>query len=308
MNLERYEIFCTVVATGNILKASEQLYISQPAVSRAIKQLENEIGCLLFVRSSRGVRLTNQGEILFKYAKQALTSLKLGEKKVSEYENLDFGEIIVGVSDTLCKYYLTPFLGIFNNKYPNIKIQIRCHNTPETVKLLKDGLVDLAIVTSPLIATSTFVSEENLSLLPIMQIQDSLVVGKKFKHLSHKKHHLSEVVSYPTILLTSNSNSRLFINDYFKKNSVSFEPSFELGNFDLLSHFAKNDFGIACVIKNFIIDDLEEGRLFEVNLYEKIPPRNACIAQLNVTEPSPAAKELIKMMTSDSIISLSKSP
>lgn len=292
MNLELYKIFCCVVSTGNILKASEQLYISQPAVSRAIKQLENDIGCQLFVRSSRGVKLTKQGEILYKYAKQALTFLRTGEKKVSEYENLNYGEVIVGVSDTLCKYYLTPYLDKFNNKYPNIRIQIKCHNTPETVKLLKDGLIDLAIVTSPL-------NEESITLLPVLQIQDCFVAGEKYKHLSQKKHHLWEIISYPIILLTNTSNSRLFINDYFRNNSVIFEPAFELGNFDLLSHFARNNFGIACVIKNFINDDLEQGKLFEIELFEKIPPRSACIAMLNNTEPSPAAKELIRMMASD---------
>jgi LysR family cyn operon transcriptional activator len=292
MNLELYKIFCCVVSTGNILKASEQLYISQPAVSRAIKQLENDIGCRLFIRSSRGVKLTNQGEILYKYAKQALTFLRIGEKKVYEYENLNYGEVVVGVSDTLCKFFLTPYLGEFNNKYPNIRIQIRCHNTPETIKLLKDSLIDLALVTSPL-------KEESITFLPVFPIQDCFVVGEKYKFLSQKKQHLWEIISYPIILLTNTSNSRLFINNYFRDNSVVFEPAFELGNFDLLSHFAKNNFGIACVIKNFICDDLEQGKLYEIDLFEKIPPRIACIAMLNNTEPSPAAKELIKMLYSD---------
>lgn len=294
MNLELYKIFCCVVTTGNILKASELLYISQPAVSRAIKQLEDDIGCQLFVRSSRGVRLTNQGEILYKYAKQAITFLKVGEKKVSEYENLNYGEVVVGVSDTLCKYYLTPYLNTFNNKYPNIRIHIKCHNTPETVKLLKEGQVDLAIITSPQ-------NRENLTLLPVLQIQDCFIVGEKYRFLSQKKHHLWEITSYPIILLTNISNSRLFINDYFQNNSVVLEPAFELGNFDLLAHFARNNFGIACVMKNFINEDLEVGRLFEIELFEKIPPRNVCIAMLNGSEPSPAARELTKMMSFSSI-------
>src|SRR5690606_15488496 len=109
---------------------------------------------------------------------------------------LNFGEVVVGVSDTLCKYYLTPYLNKFNNKYPNIKIHIKCHNTPETVKLLKDGLIDLAIVTSPL-------KEENITLLPVLQIQDCFVAGEKYKFLAQKRHHLREIISYPIILLTN---------------------------------------------------------------------------------------------------------
>jgi hypothetical protein len=99
--------------------------------------------------------------------------------------------------------------------------------------------------------------------------------------------------SYNFLLPTSFS----IFNDYFQKSSVVFEPAFELGNFDLLSHFAKNNFGIACVIKNFTSEDFEFGRLFEIELFEKIPPREVCIAQLNSTDPSPAAKELMRLMT-----------
>jgi DNA-binding transcriptional LysR family regulator len=91
--------------------------------------------------------------------------------------------------------------------------------------------------------------------------------------------------------------SRLYINNYFESNSIVFTPAFELGNFDLLTHFAKNNFGIACVVKNFVKEDLRQGLLYEVDLYEKIPARDACIAQLNGNDPSPAAKELIKLLS-----------
>lgn len=253
--------------------------------------MESEIGFQLFLRSSRGVRLTKHGEILYKYADQALSLIKTGEKKIREYENLEYGEIVVGVSDTLCKYYLTPFLNSFNNKYPNIRIQVRCHNTPETVKLLKEGHIDLAIVTSPLI-------EEKLTLLPVLQIQDCFVAGEKYKSLSERKRHIREITSYPIMLLTRSSNSRLFIDQYFRSNSVVFEPALELGNYDLLAHFARNNFGIACVMKNFIKDDLAQGRLFEIELFEKIPPRSACVATISNADPSPAARELIQMLSS----------
>lgn len=289
MNIELYRIFCCVVSTGNILKASELLYISQPAVSRAIMQLEDEIGCKLFIRSSRGVRLTNQGEILYKYAGQALKLLKAGEKKVAEYENLNYGDVTVGVSDTLCKYYLTPYLTDFNTRYPNVKIHIKCQNTPETLKLLKEGLVDISIVTDPI--------EDGLIRIPVLQIQDCFVTGEKFKQLSENPHHINDLIAFPIMLLTRSCNSRTYIDDYFNKYQVEFEPAFGLGNFDLLVHFAKNNLGIACAIRNFIADELKDGRLFEVRTHEKIPPRNASIAMLKGTEPSPAASELIKMMS-----------
>ena len=153
-----HPVTCRVARCHSIMRTFLFAHYSLfKAVNHLKLYLENDIVCQLFVRSSRGVKLTKQGEILYKYAKQALTFIRTGEKKVSEYENLNYGEVIVGVSDTLCKYYLTPYLEKFNNKYPNIRIQIKCHNTPEKVKLLKDGLIDLALVTSPLQNTVTFI-------------------------------------------------------------------------------------------------------------------------------------------------------
>lgn len=287
MNLELYKAFYYVAKTKNISKASEQLYITQPAVSRTIKQLEESLGCSLFFRNSKGVELTKEGEVLFKYIEQAFNFISSGERKITDIKELRTGEIKLGASDTICKYYLVPYLKLFKTYYPEIKVNVTCPTTPQIVNLLKSGKIDFGIVNMPLY-------DDQLEFKEIMKIQDCFIAGQKYKHLSGTKRHINEICKHPMLLLEKNSNTRTYIDKYFERNSISVTPDFELGNIDQLIHFAKYDFGIACVIENFVEDILNESTLYKINLIEKIPPRSMSAAWLKNVPLTAAAKELIK--------------
>lgn len=289
MNLELYKFFYHVAKAGNVSKASEQLYVTQPAVSRAIKQLEDELRCQLFFRSSKGVKLTQEGEVLFQNVEQAFNFISSGEKKVSDIKNLQIGEVKIGASDTLCKYYLAPFLKLFKTCYPAINVIITCPNTHEIVRLIKAGEIDFGLVNMPL-------QDEQLEFKHIMDIQDCFIAGQKYKHLSGSKRHIRNIASYPMLLLEKTSNTRMYIDQYFEKNSIIVKPDFEFPNIDLLIHFAKYDFGIACVIENFVVDILENNPLYKIDLIEKIPPRSMSAAWLKNIPLTAAAKELIKYL------------
>lgn len=292
MNLELYRFFYFVAKFGNISKASEHLYVTQPAVSRAIKQLEDSLECLLFFRTSKGVQLTQEGKVLFQYVEQAYNFISSGEKKINDFKGLKTGEIRIGASDTLCKYYLIPYLKLFKSYYPDIKVIANCPTTPEIVSLLKAGKIDFGIVNMPL-------QDDQLAFKHIMKIQDCFVVGQKYKHLSGSKRHLSEIAKYPMLLLEKNSNTRTYVDKYFEENSISITPDFEFPNIDLLIHFAKYDFGIACVIENFIEDVLNKSPLYKINLIEDIPARSMSVAWLKNIPLTAAAKELIKCLEHD---------
>ena len=286
MNLELYRSFYFVALHGSISKASEQLYITQPAVSRSIKLLEDTLDCPLFFRTPRGMKLTQEGEILYTYISQAFNFITTAEKKISGVRNLSSGEIRIGVSDTLCKYYLVPYLKLFNTFYPAIRIHVTCPNTPGIISLLKAGAIDFGIINLPF-------SDDKLVFKSIMEIQDCFVAGEKYRYLSNKIQPLDEIVRQPLLLLEKSSNSRLYIDKYFKDNNVSVKPAFELGNIDLLIHFAKYDFGVACVIRNFIRDELDKGRIFEIKPIEKVPPRHVGAVWLKEVPLSTASRELI---------------
>ena len=289
MNLEFYKTFYYVAKYENISKAAEHLYITQPAVSRAIKQLEDELGCALFLRTPKGVRLTQEGEILYTHLHQAFNFIETAEKKIDSVKNVQSGEIRVGVSDTLCKYYLVPYLKLFNTLYPAIKVHVTCPNTPGIISLLKQGSIDLGIINMPY-------TDDRLNYKSLLEVQDCFVAGQKFKHLSYKLQPLNEIVKYPMLLLEQSSNSRQYIDQYFLAHSTLVKPAFELGNMDLLVHFAKFDFGIACVIKNFVEDDIQQGALYEIKPIEKIPPRTIGVAWLKDMPLSAAAIKLIDIL------------
>jgi LysR family cyn operon transcriptional activator len=155
MNFELYKFFYFVAKFKNISKASEQLYVTQPAVSRAIKQLEDDLGCSLFFRTSKGVQLTQEGEVLYNHIEQAYNFITSGEKKISDFKNLQTGEIKIGASETLCKYYLAPYLKLFKTDYPDIKVIVTCPTTNEIVNLLKAGKIDFGLVNMPIDRKST---------------------------------------------------------------------------------------------------------------------------------------------------------
>lgn len=169
-NMELYKIFYYVTRSGSISKATEQLYISQPAVSRAIKNLEHAIGCKLFDRSSKGIKLTLEGDILFTHLEKAFNNINAAEYKINEIQNMQHGEVKIGVSDTLCQHYLLPFLQKYNHQYPQIKIYVTDPSSLQIVNLVKKGSIDFGIVNLP-------IEDNELKIVKSYDLQDCFVVG-----------------------------------------------------------------------------------------------------------------------------------
>ncbi len=289
MNLDLYRTFYYIAKSESITKAAEQMYITQPAVSRSIRQLEDELGCSLFVRTPKGVKLTLEGDILYRHVEQIFQSLSQARKKINDIKNLNSGEVRIGASDTLCKHYLVRYLKLFNTLHPKIKIHVACPTTPGIISLLKAGKIDFGIINLPF-------EDDSLHFQSIMEVQDCFAAGEKYRVMSVKMLPLTEIVKHPLLLLEKASNSRLFADQYFSANGVEAVPDFELGNMDLLANFAKHDMGIAWITKNFYEDDFAAGRLYELKPIEKIPPRNIGVAWLKDVPLSIASLELINLM------------
>ncbi|HEY9062564.1 MAG TPA: LysR family transcriptional regulator [Pseudobacteroides sp.] len=293
INTELYKTFYIVAKEGSITKASEILFITQPAVSRAIQQLEEKSGCSLFFRTPKGVKLTKEGQVLYKYIEQAFNFIYLGEKKLEEIKTLEQGEFTIGVGDTVCKHYLIPHLKEFNRTYPGVRIHIVNHTTPVIIDMLKKGKIDLGIANLPIDEAEY----KELIVHNIMEIQDCFVVGEKFKKLSQGPVSISDLVKFPMLLLEKESNSRIYIEKYLAKNNIVIRPEIELGNFELLVRFAMIDFGVACVIKNFVTYELDRNFLYEITLKEQIPPRNLGVVYLNSIPLSAAAGKFLSFLS-----------
>ncbi|NQX64453.1 LysR family transcriptional regulator [Paenibacillus qinlingensis] len=264
VNFELYKVFYLTAKSGSLSKAAKELYITQPSVSHSIKLLEESLGLALFARTSKGVDLTKEGAILYSYIEQAYNFISLAEEKLSELRNFSSGEIKIGGSDSLCKHYLLPFLESFHVQYPHIQINLVHGTTPEIVKSLKEGKIDIGIVRTP-------IHDEQLQVREGITIQDCFVTGPKYRELSERTATLTELLAYPIILFSSNSSSRKFVTRLFSDNGLLLEPEIELGSVDLLIEFAKIGFGVSFVTKEFVAKELAEGSLFEVKLEAKIP-------------------------------------
>ena len=260
-NLSSYKIFYTVATTGNISKAAKELYISQPAISKSIQKLEESIGARLFERSSRGVTLTDAGELLYTHVKSAFETLTLGEDKLRRSIELGVGHLTIGVSSTLCKYVLLPYLKEFIKQYPHINISISCQSTNQTLKLLEEGKLDVGLIGKPYIL-------KNIDFYGLHEIEDIFVATRNYLHnLSIRGIRKDQILQNATLMLLDKENmTRQYIDDYFQRNHISLQDIIEVSNMDLVIEMAKVSLGVGCVIKEFVREELENGTLVEIPL------------------------------------------
>ena len=291
IDFELYRIFYVVANNGNISKAAKELLISQPAVSKAIKNLEEQLGGTLFIRTKRGVNLTNEGKEFYNYIKSAIENIYNAENKFTELKNLDAGSIKIGISSTLTKDFLLPYLEEFHKKYPKIEIQIFTKVTHELIPNLRNGLVDLIILKMNQVGY-----DKDIELIECSKIHDCFIVNDAYKDLINKEISLSELNNYPLIMQSIGSNTRTFIDNYTKEHNVTLKPNIELSSYSLVVEFTKIGLGIGCATKENIKEDLKNKKLFELNIKEKIPARHIAIALSKNHTPNFSTKKLIEMI------------
>lgn len=287
--LDLYKVFYEVGEHKSFSKAAKALYMTQPAVSQSIMQLERELDTRVFTRTSKGVMLTNEGQLLFEYISSAINLIKAGEEKLLETKNLMIGELKIGVGDTISRYFLLPYLEKFHEKYPNIKFKIVNSTTLELCDILKSGKIDIAICNFPIEDTA-------LERKICMDIHDIFVCGEKYRNVTAEAIGFQEIVKLPLILLDSDSNSRQCVEKYILSRGFKITPEIELGSHDLILEFAKINLGVGCVIKEFSQEYLQNGTLYEVKTLEEIPSRSIGYCFLKSVSLSPAAAKFVEIL------------
>jgi DNA-binding transcriptional LysR family regulator len=290
VNLEYYKIFYYVAKTGSFTQAGEELCITQPAVSQAVKLLEQSLGSKLFIRIPKGVKLTPEGEVLFSYVQRGYEYIQRGEEQFQKMLDLENGEIRIGASDMTLQFYLLPYLEEFHVKYPKIKVTVTNAPTPDTLEYLYEGKIDFGIVSEPFQAKADITSER------VREIQDIFVAGSKFEEWKGKVLDYKKLEELPIICLEHNTSTRKYIDEFLQANQVVLKPEFELAMSDIIVKFAQRNLGIGCVVKDFAKEAISEGKLFEMMFDEEIPKRHFCIITSNQNPISTAAKELLGML------------
>lgn len=267
-HLSQYRIFYEVARCGNISRAAKELYISQPAISKAIGKLEESLGTRLFLRNSRGVQLTPEGNVLFQHVAAAFDSLSRGEKELKRIHDFHIGQLKIGVSNTLCKYVLLPYLKSFVEKYPHVNITIESQSTAHTLEMLETRKIDIGLVAEPR-------ARRGLNFTPVMEIHDGFVCTPAYmENLTLREGPAPDIFKTGNIMLLDRSNmSRKHLDTYLSDRDIEVNQLLEVTDMALLIEFARIGLGIACVILDFVSDDLKNGTLMEVPLDAPIPRR-----------------------------------
>ena len=292
-NLNLYYIFYTVALHKNISGAAKELYISQPAISKAISKLEQSLDVILFHRSSRGVTLTMEGELLFTQVQTAFSAIRHGEEQLKKVNELGISQISIGVSITLCKYVLLPYLQQFVKDNPHIKVTITCHPTMETLRDIDNSVTDIGGVGIPSLPNG-------LTYIPFREIQDTFVTTDRY--LENLKIRVGNdrkaILNNATFMMLNKENiSRKYVDMYLSSHQITMDNIIEINTMDLLIELAKIDLGIACVIKDFVKDELDDHSLTEVSLGRAIPKRKLGLVYKDDTIMTDAMKKFISYFT-----------
>lgn len=289
-NLEYYKSFYYVGKFHSITLAAEELSVSQPAVSQAIRNLERELGTTLFMRTAKGMRLTAEGQVLFGYVQRGYEMIEQGERKFREMQELSSGEICIGASDMTLQFYLLPYLEQFHEQFPKIKITVTNAPTPETLRHLQAGKIDFGVVSTPMEHTA------NMHVIPVRQIEDVFVAGKKFEYLKGGRLSYKELEHMPIMCLEGSTSTRKYVEDFLMEQGVVIHPEFELATSDMLIQFAKRSLGIASVVRDFALEGIENGELFQLEFNKKIPARQFCIVSDDRVPLTAAAEKLLDFL------------
>jgi len=290
IDLNLYKVFYSVATTGNITKAAEQLYISQPAVTKSIKQLEKSLGGALFIRTKKGVILTEEGKVLLEYVKNILEEAKNAQNKFNSLIQLEEGKIHIGASATVSKHFLMPFLEEFHRLYPNIDIEITNELTPNLIKDLRNGYIDFLVTNLPM------KEYLDLDVKVCAKLHDSFACSEKYLSKEDKIYSLDEILRHKIVTQKEPSNTRAFLNKYMKNNGIEFKPDIEIVSYNLVVEFVKAGFGIGYVTKEFIKEEIRNKELYEIKVSPKIPTRDLGIITLKNNTLNYAASKFIEII------------
>lgn len=285
INYELYKVFYHVASTLSFSEASKQLYISQSAVSQSIKALEKKLDQTLFIRSTKRVQLTPEGEILLRHIEPAMNLIKRGESQLVDSSSTG-GQIRIGASDTICRYFLVPYLEKFHKEFPSAHIKVTNETSIKCVELLEAGQVDCIVINYPNSHLSNL-----YSIKKIKTFKDVFVANGSFAELQNKKVSFREMLDYPILMLEKYSTTSEFLHSLFQQHELDLVPEIELTSNDLLLDLAKIGLGIAFVPDYCIPKCSDE--LFCLDMEDELPTRELAIVYNNRVPVSKATMEFL---------------
>lgn len=293
INFELYKVFYHVAKTLSFSDASKELFISQSAVSQSIKTLEKRLNQTLFIRSTKKVQLTKEGDLLFKHIEPAINLIVRGETQIMEASSLKGGQLRIGASDTICRYFLVPYLKRFHQLYPGVHIKVTNGTSGQCVDLLDTNQVDLIITNFPNKKLSN-----TRNVFDIKEFSDVFLASKEaFGELEDRELTYEELQNYPILMLESHATTSQFLHQLFLKHQLELAPSVELSSNDLLIDLARIGLGIA-----FVPDFCKQGQnddLITLKIKEPLPKRKLVACYSDQFPLWRVAEEFLHMLLDD---------
>lgn len=289
INYELYKVFYNVAKSLSFSEAAEALFISQSAVSQSIKTLEKRLNQRLFIRSTKRVALTKEGELLLKHIEPAINLITRGENQLCADPKSGL-QLRIGSTDTICRYFLVPYLNVFHRKYPQIHIKVSNGTSIQCAKMLERNEVDLIVTNSPNSSLNDL-----MDIIPVKEFSDVFIAKKDVFPLHEHPVSFRELLKHPIIMLEKQATTSKFLHNLFLENSLDLVPAIEIASNDLLIDLARIGLGIAFV-PDYCIKDLGELAIIETE--QEIPTRKL-VAAYNLDIPlSDGARYFINSLTS----------
>ena len=282
---EYYKIFYYVAKYQNFTKAARVLGSNQPNITHTMNKLEDQLHCVLFIRSNRGVTLTPEGETLYARIASAAVQIQDAEEELSASTTLAHGTISISATETALNIYLSERLREFHALYPGIRLRLSNHSTPQAVQAVRNGEVDFAVVTTPAEV------ESDLKRVELMPFKEILVGGQSFSALASQTLTLQSLADYPLIMLSPESMSRTFYRQFFLDHNADLHPDTEAATTDQMLTLVRSELGLAFVPEPMARGNLHRGRIVQLHLQEAIPPRSVCLVYDRHRPLNTAARE-----------------
>ena len=268
VNFEYYRIFYYVAKYRNFTKAAHALHNSQPNITRAMNCLEREIHCTLLIRTNRGVRLTEEGEKLFRHVSAAMMQILAAEEELTESAELEKGCVSISASEIALNIFLLEKLKKFHMAYPKVQLKLYNHSTPQAIHAVQSGEADFAVITTPT------VTDKTLKTTRLCDFQEILIAGNTFQALAEQKLSLQDLLQFPLICMEKNTITRQFYQKLFLEHGLSLEPSIETATADQILPLVKHELGLAFLPKAMAKEAIAHREILCIPLKDKIPKRS----------------------------------
>ena len=287
MDYNLYKIFLYLYEEKSISKTASKLYVSQPAISYSLKELENSLGYTLFHRNSKGIEPTLEATELYNYISTAFDILNDAEEHVKNLNNLNVGNIRIGVASHIGVLTLTQYIEKFRKEYPNVTFDIVSKTMPEMVEMLETRKLDMIIGMPPIN------SEKHLTKVSIKEVYNCFAYNKKIMKDVHIKKEI-DLLKYSLILPSTKTTVRNKLDDYMESKKVRLNPCIEVSSSDVALEMIKKGMGIGY----FIIDSINiqpNKEDYEIIVFDDLPIADISLVYID-DYTSIAAKKFINLI------------